>query len=758
MRSKFLVSVLILVVIVTLVPAPNVSVAQDGYEQLVRRALSDLGTNCANLARNSACYGFREAQATFGELSVASTVFSQPGDRVELTDVASLKTSAFNLGTSTWGVVVMNVQANVPSALEHSAVFTLLGEVEVENAVPASDAFDPVDPVAVTTSGQADIRKAPASNAHILGTEPGGTVLQADGISPDGQWLRVMYEEKVAWVSLGALTSGAATQGLPVITARSRSHMQAFNFHTGGHEPPSMVVPPNVVIVQAPENTPVDIYANGAHIRLEGTIFLRTLPDGRTQILTDDGQATLFPEASNRVIVVAGTSVIFGGNTWTDWRILSQAEWDVFVSVKWLPGNILIIQITIPVVISASTVGQVVITIITRTRIWVPYPWRTPHYPQIPIEYGTRGRDLERLAWDPFRIGCGACLPKNVFYHSDAETDWNVYRLTNAGTSGPSNNVTRGPAGTDNIQPSYSADGQWVAYATNRDIIGGWEVYVAKADGSKQARLSYNSANDISPVWGPANQIAWESNRDGNWELYMADVSTDGMPVRLTDDGANDINPFWLPDGGCDRPGDGHVVFQSDRDGDWEIYELNVNTHELTKLTDNDTEDQVPVLTADGTQLAWVQQDKFGVYNLWVMDLATKQTRQVADLGADVSGQIFSPDGSLLAFYANADGDYDIFAVDLATDTVKAVTDNKAEDRAPSFLCDNNQIVFHSDLAATEKQPDLRQVFELNPLPMSGPPNAPSRLTQDQTADDIYPVSDPHREIGSKEGRVPAHP
>jgi TolB protein len=259
-------------------------------------------------------------------------------------------------------------------------------------------------------------------------------------------------------------------------------------------------------------------------------------------------------------------------------------------------------------------------------------------------------------------------------------------------------------------------------------------------------------------VWGPANQIAWESNRDGNWELYMSDVSTDGMPVRLTDDTANDINPFWLPDGGCNQPGDGRLVFQSDRDGDWEIYMLDVTTRELTKLTDNDTEDQVPVLTADGTKLAWVQLNQFGVYDLWVMDLATKEARQVTDVGADVAGQVFSPDGSFLTFYANMDGDYDLFAVDLATDAIKPLTVNNAEDRAPSFLCDNSRIVYHSDVAADEQHPDLRQVFELNPLPLNGPANAPTRLTEDATADDIYPVSDPHKEIGSKEARVPAHP
>jgi Tol biopolymer transport system component len=199
-------------------------------------------------------------------------------------------------------------------------------------------------------------------------------------------------------------------------------------------------------------------------------------------------------------------------------------------------------------------------------------------------------------------------------------------------------------------------------------------------------------------------------------------------------------------------------VFQSDRDGNWEIYMLDVATLELTRLTDNNTDDQVPILTADGTKMAWVQLDQFGVYNLWVMDLATRDARQLTHLGANVSGQVFSPDGSFLTFSANADGDYDIFAADLGNDMVKPLTVNNAEDRAPSFLCDNSRVVYHSDVAADEQNPGLRQIFELNPLPLNGPANAPTRLTEDETADDIYPVSDPHKEIGSKEGRVPAHP
>jgi Tol biopolymer transport system component len=753
MRLKHLVLVVFLMVAAVL-PVVPAAQAQDGYEQLVRRALSELGTNCANLDQNSACYGF--ANVT-GDFSDAST-FAAPGDRAGLSNLNAVQTSALSLGDNTWGIAVLNVQANVPAALTgQSAVFMLLGDVTVENAVPADAALIPAAPVAITTVAEAPILKAPAAKAAVWGTVAGGTLLQADGVSPDGLYVRVMYQDQAAWVSRELLDPAAGLDTLPVISKDSLTPMQAFTFTTGGSAPPSLAVPPHVLVVQSPKNTPVEIIANGAKIRVQGVIYLRTLPDGRNQLITADGEAVLFPGDTNQVKVVAGTSVIFGDGTWVEWRVVTQGEWDGYETLQFIPGNVLIYVIDNPNPVQPSGIGEPPTVIEVPTGIIVPIPPNPPDFPEVPYGYGTPGEDLERLEWEPFTIDCGVCLPELVFYHSNAGGDWDIYRLNEQGTSDDTNNVTRGQ-GSQDLQPSYSADGAWLAFTTNRDIVGGWEVYVATPDGANQVRLTYNSGNDVNPVWGPANLIAWESNRTGNWDLFMADVSGDGLPVQLTDDPANDINPYWFPDGGCDQPEGGRLVFQSDRDGDWELYMLDVYSMELTQLTDNDTEDQVPVLSRDGSQLTWVQLNDFGVYDLWIMDLGTMEARKLAEVGADVAGHTFAPDGSMVAFQSEADGDYDVYAVDVATDVLKNVTSNSAEDRAPSFFCDGTQIVYHSDVAADDANPGQRELFEINPLPLDGPANTAQRLTQEVESDDLYPVADPHEEINSKEGRTPAHP
>ena len=59
-------------------------------------------------------------------------------------------------------------------------------------------------------------------------------------------------------------------------------------------------------------------------------------------------------------------------------------------------------------------------------------------------------------------------------------------------------------------------------------------------------------------------QVAFMSNRDGNWEVYRMGIDGSGL-VRLTDDGANDGLPAWSPGGDL-------LAFASDRGGQWAIW------------------------------------------------------------------------------------------------------------------------------------------------------------------------------------------
>ena len=129
------------------------------------------------------------------------------------------------------------------------------------------------------------------------------------------------------------------------------------------------------------------------------------------------------------------------------------------------------------------------------------------------------------------------------------------------------------PIGTDPINltnhyatdwaPDWSPDGSQIAFQSFRD--GNNEIYVMDADGQNQTRLTFNDRDDRRPVWSPdGRRIAFQSFRDGNNEIYVMDADGQNQ-TRLTANDDDDESPSWSPDGQ-------RIAFESDRDGNWEIY------------------------------------------------------------------------------------------------------------------------------------------------------------------------------------------
>ena len=82
-----------------------------------------------------------------------------------------------------------------------------------------------------------------------------------------------------------------------------------------------------------------------------------------------------------------------------------------------------------------------------------------------------------------------------------------------------------------------------IAFSSNR--TGNFEIYVMDADGGNQRKLTKNLQPDNSPSWSPdGKRIAFGSKRDGNWEIYVMDANGRNQR-RRTKHGSYDGSPAW---------------------------------------------------------------------------------------------------------------------------------------------------------------------------------------------------------------------
>ena len=127
--------------------------------------------------------------------------------------------------------------------------------------------------------------------------------------------------------------------------------------------------------------------------------------------------------------------------------------------------------------------------------------------------------------------------------------------------------------------PSWSPDGQKIMYAAVR---GGEEgLYVINADGSRETYLANCYLKTCAPEWSPdGSKIAF-----GRFAIFT--MNADGSQPKLLVDTGDEASPTWSPDGR-------KIAFTSERDGNQEIYVMEVDGSGQTRLTDNPANDWNP--------------------------------------------------------------------------------------------------------------------------------------------------------------------
>jgi len=198
---------------------------------------------------------------------------------------------------------------------------------------------------------------------------------------------------------------------------------------------------------------------------------------------------------------------------------------------------------------------------------------------------------------------------------------------------------------------------------------------------------------------GVNGKIVFQSNRDGQADIYT--MNADGTEqTRLTVNPASDIEPVWSPDGT-------RILFRTFGVGTDEIYVMNADGSGQANVTENPAQDLHMNWSPDGAKMVFVSTRNdpyyascdYWCYEIYTMNLdGTGLTRLTYNSDIDYS-PAWSPDGSKIAFmsWPDPDGSADVFVMNADGTGVTNLTNNPAGDGGPDWSPDGTKIAFNSD-------------------------------------------------------------
>jgi dipeptidyl aminopeptidase/acylaminoacyl peptidase len=237
----------------------------------------------------------------------------------------------------------------------------------------------------------------------------------------------------------------------------------------------------------------------------------------------------------------------------------------------------------------------------------------------------------------------------------------------------------------------------------------------------QMVELKRPAAVAISPdgryVAYTVREADWDENAFDN-EIWLADSQT-GATRQLTRAKKSSTAPAWSPDSRT-------LAFASDRSDKRQIYLIDPLGGEARALTSGEDGIQEFAWSPDGTRIAYTAPDpkpealksrdkKYGEFtivdeehgqtHLWVIDVATKESKKLTSGQMVVGNFEWSPDGTAIAYDHRTDNDpsnsgsADISVLDISTGKSRALVTQEGPDTNPQWSPDGARIAFETAMA-----------------------------------------------------------
>jgi Tol biopolymer transport system component/phospholipase C len=182
--------------------------------------------------------------------------------------------------------------------------------------------------------------------------------------------------------------------------------------------------------------------------------------------------------------------------------------------------------------------------------------------------------------------------------------------------------------------------------------------------------------------------IAFGSDRQGNLDIYRMDYDGSNT-TRLTSDPASDSDPAWSPDGTL-------IAFASRRTGNGEIYVMDPDGSNVLQLSGGSGKKSQPAWSPTGDRIAYTGKEG-GNEDIFVMDAnGSNVVRLTTNLGRDADAA-WSPAGNRIAYTSRRGGNIDVYVMRPDGSSRRRLTTDPGIDSQPAWSPDGSLIAFTSD-------------------------------------------------------------
>jgi len=225
---------------------------------------------------------------------------------------------------------------------------------------------------------------------------------------------------------------------------------------------------------------------------------------------------------------------------------------------------------------------------------------------------------------------------------------------------------------SDQVYPAISGDRiVWQDYRN-----GNWDVYLYDLSTGTETPITTNFSNQWSPAIS-GDRIVWQDYRNGNTDIYLYDLST-GTEIPITTNSSDQYNPAISGD---------RIVWQDYRNGNWDVYLYDLSTGTETQITTNSSDQYNPAISGD--RIVW-QDDRNGNTDIYLYDLSAGTETQITTNSSDQYNPAIS--GDRIVWQDDRSGNWEIYMYDLSTWTETQITTISTE--AAKLVISGDRIVF----------------------------------------------------------------